>query len=107
MTPEELRTRWLNRALDVTTAQPVVRAVHGLRRLRAQARARAHDVAVTRLEQVGVATRIDLAGVEAELGALVDVTQRLTDAVAALEATLTRLPAAPDPRPGRADKDPA
>lgn len=91
MIREQLTTRLLNRLLDVGTAEPAVRLQHAVSRARAQARARLHDAAVMRLEQLGVATRLDLAGVEAELTHLTDAAARLEAAVRALEAAVIPL----------------
>ncbi|MCB9522835.1 MAG: hypothetical protein H6702_05560 [Myxococcales bacterium] len=94
---ERLKTRALNRLIDVGTAEPVVRLQHAISKARAQARARFHDLAVLRLEQLGVATRIDLAGVEDELAHLTDAAARLEAAVRALEAAVKPLRPTDDP----------
>lgn len=99
MTPNRFTTAVLNRVLDVATAEPVVRLQHALSRARASTRARLHDATVLRLEQLGVATRLDLAGVEAELSHLTDAAARLEAAVAALEAAVQPLRASAESPP--------
>lgn len=83
-------TALLNRVLDVARAEPVVAGVHQLtaRLARLTAALRARSLAA--VESTGLASRADLADLNAELAALTDATDRLVAAVHRLEARLDR-----------------
>lgn len=73
-----LRTRLLNRLLDVASAEATLRCVHRLSARSAQVQGRLRSGALALVESCGVATRSDLAQISAELAAL----QQSIDALA-------------------------
>lgn len=83
-----LTARLMNVALDLATAEPVMEGVRHVTAWRARLRKAARDVVHVRLEQLGVATRVDLALVEAELARASLAAEDLAAALHALEKKL-------------------
>jgi signal transduction histidine kinase len=87
-----LTHRLLNAVMTVVTLEPVMEGVRHVNALRAQAGQAARGRVQVRLEQLGVATRVDLASLEDELAHASRAARALAEALTALER---RLP--PDP----------